>query len=62
MSMSVVWDTSSKENRRKLLKASGFHESFADVEKFDDLPKHSGGMVYRRLNDLFNIGRKKGRF
>ena len=62
MSMNEVWDTASKESRKKLLKAAGFHESFADVDKFEDLPKRGGGMAYRGLNDLFGVGRKKGRF
>lgn len=62
MSMESVWDTSSKENRKKLLKTVGYHKSWADIDKFNDLPKHSGGMVYRELNELFGIGRKKGRF
>ena len=60
--MENVWDEVSKAKRKKLLKASGLHPSFAEVPKFKDLPSRSGGHVKRDLEKLFAEGKRRGRF
>jgi hypothetical protein len=58
--MKDVWNESPIGKRKKLLKASGLHPSFATVN-YEDLSKRSGGHVVRELDALFSFWKNKRR-
>jgi len=49
--LSKIWASATKEQKRRLLKAHGFHESFAETKTIPELVKRSGGMVAKNLNE-----------
>jgi hypothetical protein len=57
--MKQVWEETPKYKKEKLLKAMGLHPSFAQVKKYEDLPKRSGGHVKHDIDKLFKEAKRR---